>query len=120
MNNVGEVAQVSTEHVANHARDSDLAAAAADAIACLTTVPIDTIKVSAQDGRLHLEGWVDSDSERIIVEEVTRPLRGVRGVINSVKVGDAQSRRAERFVGQISNPFPVPRISVLPFAPENW
>jgi osmotically-inducible protein OsmY len=92
MNNVSELAQVSTEHLANHARDSDLAAAAADAIACLTTVPIDTIQVSAQDGRLHLEGWVDSDSERIIVEEVIRPLRGVRGVINSVKVGDIQSR----------------------------
>jgi len=34
--------------------DSDLAAAAAEAIEVLTTVPRETIKVTAQDGWLHL------------------------------------------------------------------
>jgi len=64
--------------------DSDLAAAATDAIAWLTTVPQETITVTALNGWLHLEGTVNRRQQRIIVEDVTRHLPGVRGVTDSI------------------------------------
>ena len=91
MNAVSQKAEATTQLFLNQPCDTDLAGAATDAIAFLTTVPEDTIKVTAQNGWLHLEGTVDSDSKRIIVEEVTRPLTGVRGVVNSIKVRAFQS-----------------------------
>jgi osmotically-inducible protein OsmY len=78
MNVVSQNGEATTQHLLYQPCDTDLAGAAADAIAFLTTVPADTIKVTAQGGWLHLEGTVDSDSKRIIVEEVIRPLNGVR------------------------------------------
>jgi osmotically-inducible protein OsmY len=90
MNAVSQKAEATTQHFLNQPCDADLAGAATDAIAFLTTVPADTIKVTAQSGWLHLEGTVDSDSKRIIVEEVIRPLDGVRGVFNSIKVRSFQ------------------------------
>jgi osmotically-inducible protein OsmY len=91
MNAIEQKAEATTQHFLNQPCDTDLVGAAADAIACLTTVPADTIKVTAQGGWLHLEGTVDSDSKRIIVEEVIRPLNGVRGVFNSIEVRSFQS-----------------------------
>ncbi len=73
-------------HIPSSSQDTELAAAAVNAIGFLTTVPVDWIKVKAQNGWLLLEGDVNSDSERIIVEEIVRPLGGVRGVTNSIKV----------------------------------
>ena len=66
--------------------DTELAAAATNAIDCLTTVPLERIKVRAQDGWLHLEGSVNWDRQRTMLEEVTRPLEGVRGVTNSIMI----------------------------------
>jgi osmotically-inducible protein OsmY len=88
MNAVSQIAQHATPKFPNKPFDKELAASAIDAIACLTTVDADMLRVTAQKGWLHLEGTVKSDSERIIVEEVTRSLNGVRGVFNSVKVRD--------------------------------
>jgi len=91
MNAVSQNGDRATRHFLNQPSDKDLAAEAADAIACLTTVPVEAIKISAQNGWLHLEGTVNSSSERIILEDVTRWLNGVRGVFNSVKVRGFQS-----------------------------
>ena len=66
--------------------DTDLAASAVDAIEVLTTVPQESIKVTARNGWLHLEGTVNCWSQRTIVEDVTRHLPGVRGVIDSISV----------------------------------
>ncbi len=66
--------------------DTELAAAAADAIDCLTTVPLDRIRVRAQHGWLRLEGTVNWDHQRTMLEEVTRPLAGVRGVTNEITI----------------------------------
>ena len=66
--------------------DRELAAAATEAIDCLTTVPLDRIKVRARQGWLHLEGWVNGCPQRTVLEEVTRSLEGVRGVTNSVGI----------------------------------
>ena len=66
--------------------DTDLAAAAADAIEVLTTVPPESIRVTARNGWLYLEGKVDWQQQRTIVEDVTRHLPGVKGVIDSISI----------------------------------
>ena len=65
----------------NPSGDAELATAAADAIECLTTIPLETIQVTARNGWLQLEGTVAREQQRITLEEVTRRLPGVRGVI---------------------------------------
>ena len=76
--------------------DMDLAAAAADAIEWLTTVPKDTIQVTARDGWLYLEGTVDWRHQRTIVEEVTRHLPGVQGVIDSIRINSVPTQMEAR------------------------
>ena len=66
--------------------DTDLAAAATEAIAWLTTVPQETITVTAHNGWLHLEGKVNYRHQRAILEDVTRHLPGVRGVTDSIMI----------------------------------
>jgi osmotically-inducible protein OsmY len=69
--------------------DSELVAAATDAIEVLTTVPQESLKVTARNGWLHLEGTVHSGHQRTILEDVTRHLPGVQGVIDSVSINAA-------------------------------
>lgn len=64
--------------------DTDLAAAAVNAIEVLTTIPPESIKVTARNGWLYLEGEVEWRHQRNIVEDVTRHLPGVRGVIDEI------------------------------------
>ena len=66
--------------------DTDLAAAAVDAIEVLTTVPQESIKVTARNGWLHLEGTLNYQHQRDTVEDVTRHLPGVRGVIDAISI----------------------------------
>ena len=66
--------------------DTELVAAATDAIAWLTTVPHETITVTAHNGWLHLEGTVNYRHQRAIVEDVTRYLPGVRGVTDLIMI----------------------------------
>jgi len=68
----------------NRLADTDLAAAAADAIEVLTTVPTESLKVTARNGWLYLEGAVDWRHQRVIVEDVIRHLPGVRGVTDEI------------------------------------
>ncbi len=67
-------------------RDKELAAAAVDAMECLTTVPLETIRVTASNSWLHLEGTVSQPHQRITLEEVVRNLPGVRGITDCVTV----------------------------------
>jgi osmotically-inducible protein OsmY len=76
--------------------DADLAAAAADAIEWLTTVPQETIKISARNGWLYLEGTVNWRSQRTIVEDVTRHLPGVQGVTDSITINAVPAQTAAR------------------------
>jgi len=64
--------------------DEDLAAAAANAIECLTTIPPEMIRVTARKGWLHLEGSVNWPDQRNTLKQVTRHLPGVQGVIDSL------------------------------------
>jgi osmotically-inducible protein OsmY len=66
--------------------DTDLAAAAANAIECLTTVPQETIQVTARNGWLHLEGALSCRHQLRTLEEITRHLPGVRGITDSIAI----------------------------------
>lgn len=66
--------------------DRRLAIAAQEAIKWLTTIPQDTITVTAHDGHLDLDGRVPSLRQRLIIEDVARTLPGVRGVTNLICV----------------------------------
>jgi len=68
------------------AYDVDLEKAAVEAIECLTTVPMETVQVTAHDGLLRLEGTVSGEHQRILLEDVTRHLPGVRQVIDSITI----------------------------------
>jgi hypothetical protein len=69
--------------------DTDLAAAALDAIKWLTTVPQESINVTASKAWLYLEGTVNSRHQRSIIEEVTRHLPGVQGVTDLIMIKPA-------------------------------
>ncbi|HWX18556.1 MAG TPA: BON domain-containing protein [Candidatus Binatia bacterium] len=75
-----------TQHHSNRSDDTALATAAGEAIKWLTTIPQDAISVSAHDGWLELDGKVNWRHQRITVEDVTRNLPGVKGVINSIRI----------------------------------
>ena len=77
---------------AGHLADTKLAAAAVDAIEWLTTVPQETIKVTACNGWLYLEGTLNCRSQLTTVEDVTRHVPGVQGVIDTIKIDDAATQ----------------------------
>jgi osmotically-inducible protein OsmY len=71
--------------------DKKLATVATNAISSLTTVPLEGIRVTVRKGWLYLRGEVSGTNERMLLEQVTRPLIGVRGVTNSLMVQSASS-----------------------------
>lgn len=70
----------------NRPADEDLATAATNAIECLTTIPPEMITVTARKGWLHLDGIVNWPDQRTTLEQVTRHLPGVQGVIDSIRI----------------------------------
>jgi osmotically-inducible protein OsmY len=80
----------------NRSSDVELATAAVDAIECLTTVPLESIQVTARNGWLQLEGTVAWEQQRTTLEEVTRRLPGVRGVIDSIAIKSLAAGTAAR------------------------
>ena len=70
----------------NQLADINLATIAIEAIEVLTTVPRESIQVNARNGWLHLQGTVNHQQQRAIVEDVTRQLPGVRGIVDSISI----------------------------------
>jgi osmotically-inducible protein OsmY len=66
--------------------DSDIAAAALDAIQWITTLPKDTVRITVRDGWLSLEGAVAAWRQKSAAEEATRNLAGVKGVTNLIVI----------------------------------
>ncbi len=66
--------------------DSDIAAAAVDAIKWITTVPEDAVKITVRDGWLSLEGAVEGEHQKRAAEEAVRTLAGVKGVTNLIVI----------------------------------
>ena len=65
--------------------DAEIASAAANAINWITTVPPNSIKITAHDGRLTLEGTVENWSQREAVGMVVRYLPGITSVTNLIR-----------------------------------
>ena len=66
--------------------DTDIAAAAVDALKWITTVPKDTVKITVRDGWLTLEGAVDAWHQKGAAEEAVRDRAGVKGVTNLIVI----------------------------------
>lgn len=66
--------------------DSDIARAAADAIAWRTTVPEGRVKAEVAKGWVTLDGEVDWHFQRASAEDAVRHLQGARGVLNHIAV----------------------------------
>jgi osmotically-inducible protein OsmY len=66
--------------------DHELAMTAQEAIKCLTTISQKTVRVTAHNGHLDLDGRVASLQQRLILEDLARTLPGVRGITNLICV----------------------------------
>jgi osmotically-inducible protein OsmY len=66
--------------------DAEIATAAADAINWITTVPLDSLKISAQAGKLILDGTVENPDQKQVVELVVRHLPGITGITNLITI----------------------------------
>ena len=98
-----------------HARtDSEIAQAAVHALRWHSLVPDDKVKVEVEDGWLRLTGEVDWGYQLASAEQCVRPLVGVRGVTNEIRlkqraspqdirldIVEALRRHAEREGGHI-------------------
>jgi osmotically-inducible protein OsmY len=66
--------------------DSDIAAAALEAVKWMSTVPADRVKITVRDGWLSLEGTVEGWCQKSAAEEAVRNLAGIKGVINLIVI----------------------------------
>lgn len=66
--------------------DAELENAACNAISWITTVPADSLLITAQNGHLTLEGTVNTWSQRNAVEDVVRHLGGIVGLSNLITI----------------------------------
>jgi osmotically-inducible protein OsmY len=66
--------------------DADIARAALDNLKWNVSVPDDRIKLVVQDGWVRLDGEVDWQYQRTAAENAVRPLNGVRGVSNTIRI----------------------------------
>jgi osmotically-inducible protein OsmY len=66
--------------------DTDIAKAAADALAANISIPLGEIDVTVQNGKVTLRGEVDWSYQRTSAADCVRYLRGVRDVINLIHV----------------------------------
>src|ERR1700693_1823174 len=64
--------------------DADIAQAVLNALKWHIWVPLDTIKVSAVQGWVTLEGTVDSKFQRTSADDAVRYLTGVKGLTNVI------------------------------------
>ena len=66
--------------------DTEIAAAAEHALAWSTAVPADKIKVTVEKGWVTLDGEVDWNYQRRAVERMLRPLKGVVGISDNIRL----------------------------------
>jgi osmotically-inducible protein OsmY len=66
--------------------DTDIATSAEQALKWNTMVPFEAIRLTADRGWVTLQGEVDWDYQRSSVEKAIRPLMGVVGISNEIKL----------------------------------
>jgi osmotically-inducible protein OsmY len=71
---------------ASELTDTDIAKAAADALARSIVLPTDSVKVKVQNGWVTLTGEVNWDYQRRAAERAVRDLAGVRGIMNLITI----------------------------------
>ena len=81
-----EVRLVGTERT-----DTDIAAAAVNALNWNSTIPINTVHVTVEKGWVTLKGEVEWQYQRREAEKAVRGLRGVKGITNLITVKPAAS-----------------------------
>jgi osmotically-inducible protein OsmY len=72
--------------VSSRRPDSDIAAAAANAVEWTSPVPSDTIKITVRNGWLSLEGTVQGWHQKSAAERAVHHLAGVKGVTNLIDI----------------------------------
>jgi osmotically-inducible protein OsmY len=83
--------------------DSEIAAAAVNALKWDTSVPGEAITVTVRNGWITLEGEVEWFYQKDAAERAVRLLKGVKGVVNNIKVksrvspGDIKDKIEEAF-----------------------
>lgn len=73
--------------------DSEIAAAAAAALALNSLVPKDKVQVEVEDGWVTLTGEVEWNYEYASAEQSIRPLAGVRGMANRITIRHRASNK---------------------------
>jgi osmotically-inducible protein OsmY len=71
---------------ADQRSDEDLARAVANALVSNTSIPPDRVKAQVSNGWVTLEGTVDWYYQKEAAERAVRPVRGVKGITNSIVV----------------------------------
>jgi osmotically-inducible protein OsmY len=71
---------------ADQRSDEDIARAVANALAWNTSIPPDRVKAQVSNGWVTLEGTVEWYYQKEAAERAVRPVRGVKGVTNSIVV----------------------------------
>jgi osmotically-inducible protein OsmY len=66
--------------------DSDIAAAAVNAVKWISMVPEDSVQITVRDGWLSLEGAVEGWRQKSATEEAVRNLAAVKGVTNRIVI----------------------------------
>lgn len=74
--------------------DSEIAAAAVNAITWDSTVPDDRIQITVRNGWITLDGTVDGQYQREAADRAVRRLIGARGVTNSILVAPEERKKA--------------------------
>lgn len=70
----------------HHRSDTEIAANAEQALKWNTVVPLDAVRVTVDHGWVTLQGELEWDYQRRSVEKAIRPLRGVVGLSNEIKL----------------------------------
>lgn len=66
--------------------DTEIAAAVEHALSWNTSVPADMVKVTVEKGWVALEGELDWNFQRRAVERMVRPLKGVVGISDNIRL----------------------------------
>jgi osmotically-inducible protein OsmY len=69
--------------------DTDIAAAAVDALKWMTSLPADGVRVTVRDGWLSLEGAVGGWQQKRVAQEAVGNLAGLKGVTNLILIEPA-------------------------------
>jgi osmotically-inducible protein OsmY len=70
-----------------------MAADIADAIQCITTIPVESLRVTVNDDWVCLQGTLKERHQKEAAEEVVRQLSGVRGVTNLITIAPPAASR---------------------------